>query len=161
MVLFHQIIEIFDLADDDGGPVLFIVAMAAAFASLPSMVILSGTPWRWIAWVRKRSAASVSVLREQKVNGLAGLIYRSVQVPPLAFHSDIGLIHPPAASHRALAAVNASSNWELYFTTQRWMVAWSTSTRAPPSVLRHADNSRDTPHTTVHPLEYPVGNGHP
>jgi hypothetical protein len=47
----------------------------------------------------------IPVLREQKVNGLAGLIDRSVQVPPLAFHSDIGLIHPPAASHWALAAV--------------------------------------------------------
>jgi hypothetical protein len=31
--------------------------MAASVASLPSMVIFSGTPWRWIAFLQKRSAA--------------------------------------------------------------------------------------------------------
>src|SRR5262249_40243461 len=46
----------------------------------------------------------VSMLREQKVNGLPGLIARAIQVPPLALDPDVRLIHPPAASDRALAA---------------------------------------------------------
>src|SRR5262245_30774618 len=47
----------------------------------------------------------IPVLREQNVHGLPGLINRAIQVPPLAFDSDVRLIHPPAASHRSLAAV--------------------------------------------------------
>src|SRR5262249_3285898 len=34
--------------------------MAASWAALPSMVIFSGTPWRRVAFFRKRGAASSS-----------------------------------------------------------------------------------------------------
>ena len=70
------------------------------------MVIVSGTPWRRIACFRKRSAAScIPVFREQKVNGLAVFIHGAIQVAPLAFDADVGLVHAPAAPHRPLAEV--------------------------------------------------------
>jgi hypothetical protein len=34
--------------------------IAAALASLPSIVLISGVPWRRMAWVRKRVAARSS-----------------------------------------------------------------------------------------------------
>src|SRR5262245_66567805 len=37
-----------------------------------------------------------------KVNGLARLIHRAIEVIPLAFHLDIRLVHAPAHPHRAL-----------------------------------------------------------
>src|SRR5262249_61765970 len=42
---------------------------------------------------------------EQQVTGRRGLTTRAIPVPPLACHPDIGLSPPPAASHRARAAV--------------------------------------------------------
>jgi hypothetical protein len=49
------------LREDSGGrePMLY-PRMTAALASLPSMVIVSGTLWRRIALLRKRRAASRS-----------------------------------------------------------------------------------------------------
>jgi hypothetical protein len=43
------------------------------------------------------------MLGEQKVNGLAVLIHRPIQIAPLAFDLDVGLIHPPTDPHRPLA----------------------------------------------------------
>ena len=45
----------------------------------------------------------IPVLREQKVNGLTGLIHSPIQIPPLPLHPNIGLIHPPAVPDWALA----------------------------------------------------------
>src|SRR5215813_10559138 len=68
----------------------------------------------------------IPVLREQKVNGLTGLIDRAIPVPPLACHPDsIRQLRPTGRLRRW----NASANCALYFTTQRWIVAWSTDTR--------------------------------
>src|SRR4029434_10498076 len=47
----------------------------------------------------------IPVLREQKVNGLTGLIHGPIQIPPLPLHPNIGLIQPPAGPDWALAAV--------------------------------------------------------
>src|SRR5882724_956196 len=47
-----------------GGPAVadgrFLAVRGGHHCNRPWMVILSGTPWRWIAFLRKRSAASVS-----------------------------------------------------------------------------------------------------
>jgi hypothetical protein len=64
----------------------------------------------------------VSVFREQKVNGLPGLIDRTVQVPPLTFDADVRFIHPPAEPHRPLAAVERLFQLWLYLMTHRLTV---------------------------------------
>src|SRR5260370_33355254 len=38
--------------------------------------------------------------REKEVEGGAGGIHRPVKVTPLAFHSDVGLVHPPTVVGR-------------------------------------------------------------
>ena len=43
------------------------------------------------------------MLGEQKVNGLAVLIDRSIQIAPLPLDLDVRLVHPPANPHRTLA----------------------------------------------------------
>src|SRR4029453_12104893 len=48
---------------------------------------------------------SISVLREEKVNGLPGLVHRSIHIPPLAFDPNGSLVHAPVAPDRGLAAV--------------------------------------------------------
>jgi len=45
----------------------------------------------------------IPVLCQEKVNRLALLIDRSIELPPLALHLDIGLVHPPVHPHRTLA----------------------------------------------------------
>src|SRR5262245_36586154 len=45
------------------------------------------------------------MLRQQKVNRLAMLIYSTIEIPPLAFHCNIRLVHPPADPDRPLAAM--------------------------------------------------------
>jgi len=46
----------------------------------------------------------IPVRREQKVNDLTMFIHRPIEVVLLTFDLDIGLVHPPADSHRAGAA---------------------------------------------------------
>jgi hypothetical protein len=46
--------------------------------------------------------ALVPLFRQQKVDGLAHPIDGAIQVPPLTFHADVGLVHAPAAIHRSL-----------------------------------------------------------
>src|SRR5262249_16428087 len=43
------------------------------------------------------------MLGEQKVNGLALLIDRTIEIAPLALHLDVCLVHPPAHPHGTLA----------------------------------------------------------
>src|SRR5436189_5926252 len=47
----------------------------------------------------------VAMLGQQKVNRLAGFVYGSVEVVPLTFDLNVGLIHPPADLHRLLALI--------------------------------------------------------
>jgi len=100
-----------------------------ASAALPSMVIFSGTPWRRIALVRNRLAAcSSTVLCEEKVDRLARFIDGAIEIAPLALDLDIGLVHPPTDPHGTLPTVERLFQLGLYFTTQRWIVAWSIGT---------------------------------
>ena len=39
---------------------------------------------------------------QQEVNGFALLVYRAVEILPVAFDFDIGFVHAPAAAHRSL-----------------------------------------------------------
>src|SRR6266498_2330039 len=80
--------------------------MAAALASLLSIVIVSGTPWRRIALVRKRRAAARCrwvVTRKSMV--WPAPVHRPIQVEPLPSYADGGFIHAPADAHQPLASV--------------------------------------------------------
>jgi hypothetical protein len=47
----------------------------------------------------------ISVLGEEEINRLARLVNSTVEIVPLAFDPDVGLVHPPADPHRPLAAM--------------------------------------------------------
>src|SRR5215475_12426784 len=107
MILFDHIVEIFHLTDFDRSAVLLMVAFDRRFIRrAPIDGDLFGDP---VTADRLRQQAqrgfSSSVLREEKVNGLPGLVHRARQIPPLAFHPDRGFIHPPAVPDRTLAAM--------------------------------------------------------
>ena len=107
MVLLHYVIEIFDFTDGDCGVVLRIIASDGSRIGLAAIDgDLLGHPMatdrlgeeplgRWL----------VSLLREEKVNRLAALIYGPIEIIPLALDLDVRLVHPPAAPHRVFAAM--------------------------------------------------------
>ena len=87
MVLFHHVVEIFDLADFDRGAVLFIVARDGRFIDRASV---DGDLLRHaVAAVRfgqeTLRGLLVALLREQKVNRLAMRIHGAIELAPLAF----------------------------------------------------------------------------
>jgi len=47
----------------------------------------------------------IALCRQQEIDGLAGLIHRTIEGIPVAFDLDVGLIHAPTDPHRPLAPV--------------------------------------------------------
>src|SRR5215217_4514998 len=98
MILFDNVIEIFDPADFDRGAMFLIVALDRRF--------IGRTPvdgdlfWHAVATDHLGQKAFrgllIALLRQEEINGLALLIHRTVEIPPLALHLDIRLIHAPA-----------------------------------------------------------------
>jgi len=86
VILLDDILEILHLADDDDRAMLLVVA-----ADGLGQKTLGST--------------LVPLLREQKVNALAVFVHGTVQVVPLAFDPDGGLVHAPVDPHRPLAAM--------------------------------------------------------
>jgi hypothetical protein len=86
MVLFHQIIEILHLADDDRGPMLGIVAPNGRRTGLTAIDgDLVGNPVAADRFLEKvQGGLLIPLLRQQKVNGLAVSIYGAIEVAPLA-----------------------------------------------------------------------------
>jgi hypothetical protein len=41
----------------------------------------------------------VALLREEKVNGLAGVVQGAVEIPPVPFDPDVGFVQAPAEPH--------------------------------------------------------------
>src|SRR6266699_3349550 len=79
--------------------------MAASLAALPSIVIVSGTSWRRIAFFRKRSAAASSRCSVKRKSMVCPVLSMARERVPLAFHLDGGCVHPPTDPHRPLVAV--------------------------------------------------------
>src|SRR5919198_4633915 len=101
MILFQNIIEILDLADNDRGAVRGILAVNGGGIGLTTV---DGDRLRDALAANGLSEktlgrALVSVRGEQEINGLAGLIHGMVQVAPLPFHPDVCLVHPPAGGY--------------------------------------------------------------
>ena len=107
MILLHDIIQIFHLSDGDVRAVLFVIALDGGFIGITAINgdrlgepiaanRLLQTPQRGFG---------VPLLREEKVDGLAVLIHRPIQIAPLAFDLNVRLVPPPADPHRALTPV--------------------------------------------------------
>ena len=104
---FDNVIEILDLTDGNGGAVLLIVALDGRF--------IGRTPvdrdLLWDAMAADRLGQEplrglrVALCCQQEIDGLAGLIHRTIEGIPVAFDLDVGLIHAPTDPHRPLAPV--------------------------------------------------------
>jgi len=107
MILFHDIIHVFYLPDDDGRAMLCVVALHGGFIRLTAVngdrLEEPVTADRFLEQPEGRLC--VSMLRQQKVNGLAVLVHGAIEIAPLAFDFDGRLVHAPADPRRALAAV--------------------------------------------------------
>jgi len=101
MVLLHDIVEILDLADDDGGTVLRVVALdRRLIGRTPVDGDLLWHPMTTDRFLEKAERRLlVPLLGKQKVNGLAGLIHGAIEVVSLAFDLDRRLVHPLAHPH--------------------------------------------------------------
>src|SRR6266571_5381050 len=107
MILFHNIVEIFDLADFYRGAVLRIVALNGRFIGRTA---IDGDLLRHaVAADRLREEPLggwlIALLCQQEINGLTGLIDRAIEVIPLTFDLDVGLVHPPTDQDRTLATM--------------------------------------------------------
>jgi hypothetical protein len=107
MVLFHDVIEIFDLADGDGRAVLLVVALDGRFIGVTAVNRNRlGDAMPADGLLEKPSCRLfVAMFGEQKVNGLPVFVDGAIEIAPLALHLDVCLVHPPAAPHRALTPV--------------------------------------------------------
>ena len=89
MVLLHDIIEIFGVADDDGGLVRLVVVRESLPCCSPllSMVIFSGSPWVRMALRKKASAASRSRVGVKRKS----IVWPSLSLPkPGCHHPALG-----------------------------------------------------------------------
>ena len=86
VVLFDYIIQIFHLTDDNAGAVFLVVALDRGFIRVTAVNgDLLGDPMTADGFLQKpEGRLFIAVLGEQEVNGLALLIYRTVEIAPLA-----------------------------------------------------------------------------
>lgn len=107
MILFDDVVEIFDLADFYHRTMFLVVTLDGGFIGVAPVNgdrLRDPVPANGLL-EKPEGGRLVSVFCEQKVNSLSVRIHRTIQIPPLAFHADVRFIHPPAAPHRPLAAV--------------------------------------------------------
>ena len=90
-------------------------------SSIPTSVTsAASTADRFLEKLQRRLC--VPLLAEQKVDGLAVFVHRTVEILPLALDFDVGLVRAPADPHWAFATMKGFSSWGLYLMTHRLMV---------------------------------------
>ena len=94
MVLFHHIIQILDLPDDDVGAVGLIVALNGGCIGLTAIDgdLLGYAVAANRLLQKPQGRLLIPLLREQKVNRLALLIDGAIQIPPRPLDADIGIL---------------------------------------------------------------------
>ncbi len=107
MILFHNIVEVFDLADGDRRAVLFMVALDGRFIGRTPVDrdLLRHAVTANRLGEEALGCSLVPLRREEKVNGLAVFIHSAIEIVPLPFDLDVGLVHTPTDPHRPLATV--------------------------------------------------------
>src|SRR5437764_9315231 len=107
MILFHNVVEILDLTDGDGGAVLLIIALDGRFIGRTPVdgdLLRHAMAADRLGQEPLRSLL-IALFRQQEINGRARLIDGTIEVIPLAFHLNIRLVHAPADPHRTLTPV--------------------------------------------------------
>src|SRR5262244_2955904 len=84
MILLHDIVEIFHLTDGDGRTVFLVIAFDGSFIGVTAV---NGNGLRKTIATdgllqKPERSLFIAVLREQKVNRLAVLINRAIEIPP-------------------------------------------------------------------------------
>ena len=105
MILFNNVIEILTLSDLNAFMVFLGVAFDSCFVG-PTLVDvnLGGLLIGLDRFVQKpQSRLLITFCRENKINGEAAFINRTVEILPLAFDRNIGLIHTPTSANRPLS----------------------------------------------------------
>ena len=105
MVLLDDVIEVFDLPDDDGYFLVLDDRVNGRFVG--TALIHRDFFWDGIVthglFKETHGGCHVALGGQQKINRVACLVDGSIQILPLALHADLCLIQAPAASHRSLA----------------------------------------------------------
>jgi len=85
MILLHDVVEVFHLPDDDVGAVCLVVALDGGFIGVTAVDgdRLGETVAADGFFQKPQGGLCIAVLREQKVNRLAVLIDRAIEIPPL------------------------------------------------------------------------------
>jgi len=104
MVLLRDIVYIFHLTDGDGCAVGLGVAFDGGFMGVTAVAGHGVRETMAADGLRQKPQRGFCspVLREEKVNGLAVFIHRTIQIPPLSLPFDVRLGHPPADPARPL-----------------------------------------------------------
>src|SRR5262245_55267819 len=107
MVLLYDIVEVFHLPEADRGAVYLIVAFDGGFIGVTAVDgHLFGETVAADSFLQKpERRLFIAMLGQQKVNGLAVFVHGAVEVVPLAFDLDVGLIHQPAHLPRLFASM--------------------------------------------------------
>jgi hypothetical protein len=103
----ESLIQIFHLPDGDGRTVLFVIAFEGGFIGVTTVNgdrLRDPVPADCLLQKPQRGLC-IPMLGQQKVNGLAVLIDRPIQIAPLPLNLDVRLIHPPTDPYRTLAPV--------------------------------------------------------
>src|SRR4029077_9884655 len=102
MVLLHDIIEILGLADFDRGAVFLVGGLDRRFvggAAVDGDLLVHATMTADRFGQKLLGGLLVALLGKEKLNRLAVLVDGTIQISPLAFHSNIRLVHAPTDPH--------------------------------------------------------------
>src|SRR5215831_10436987 len=107
MILLHNVVEIFHLTDDDVCAVCLVVALDGGFIGVTAVDgdRLGETVTADGFFQKPQCGLGIPVLRQEKVNGLALLIDRAIEIAPLALHLNVGLVDVIVTTHKNLALV--------------------------------------------------------
>jgi hypothetical protein len=107
MILFDYSIKVFDLADDDRRAVLSMVTAdrrRIGFTAINRDLLRHTVPPNRL-FQKAQRCRLIPVLRQEKVHGLPRLIHGAIEIVPLAFDFNRGLVQAPTQPHRPLAAM--------------------------------------------------------
>ena len=104
MVLPGDVVQVFDLLNGDQCCASGIDLIHGRFvgAALVHGDLLGNTVGLHSFVKEPQGCRLVAPGGQQEVNRFSLLVYRAVEILPVAFDLDIGLVHAPAATHRML-----------------------------------------------------------
>ncbi len=112
VVLFKNVIQVFDLQDFDEGPFpgeLQDHVRCLQTSQIGATLVDDNPIWHAVRVDRllkePSGSGQVAALGEQEIKGFAISINGAVKVGPSAFDLDVGLVHPPGLGCRALSGL--------------------------------------------------------